>query len=48
MVASDPFLQQFVREFTQANNGRAYYTDLEGLGEFVFEDYERNRRKNMR
>ncbi len=48
MVASDPFLQQFVREFTEANNGKAFYTSLEGLGEYIFEDYERNRRKRVR
>lgn len=48
MIASDPYLQQFVREFTQANNGKAYYSSLQGLGHLIFEDYKRNRRKNMR
>lgn len=48
MIASDPYLQQFVREFTKINNGRAFYSSLKGLGEFVFEDYERNRRKTVR
>lgn len=48
MVASDPFLQQFVKDFTEANNGKAFYTSLDGLGEYVFEDYERNRRKRTR
>lgn len=48
MVAKDPYLQQFVREFTKANNGRAFYSSLQGLGEYVFEDYVRNRRKNVR
>lgn len=48
MVASDPYLQKFVRDFTQANNGKAYYTSLQGLGEYIFEDYERNRRKRMK
>lgn len=45
MIASDPYLQQFVREFTQVNNGKAYYSGLNGLGDFVFEDFERGRRK---
>jgi Ca-activated chloride channel homolog len=45
MIASDPYLKQFVREFTQANNGNAYYSNLQGLGDLVFEDYRRNRRK---
>mgnify|MGYP006283586897 CR=1 FL=1 len=48
MVASDPYLQQFVREFTETNGGKAFYTSLQGLGEYIFEDYERNRRKRMR
>ncbi len=48
MIARDPYLQQFVREFTKINNGRAYYSSLTGLGDFLFEDYERNRRKRVR
>lgn len=47
MIASDPYLQQFVREFTQVNNGNAYYSSLKGLGDLIFEDYKRNRRKNL-
>lgn len=48
MIASDPYLQQFVREFTEVNNGKAFYSSLDGLGDFVFEDYERNKRKRTR
>ena len=48
MIASDPYLKQFVQEFTQVNNGRAYYSSLQGLGNFIFEDYQRNRRKNLK
>jgi len=47
MIASDPYLKAFVREFTKANNGNAYYSSLKGLGELVFEDYRRNRRKTF-
>jgi Ca-activated chloride channel homolog len=47
MIASDPYLKQFVREFTQANNGNAYYSSLQGLGNLIFEDYKNNRRKNL-
>jgi Ca-activated chloride channel homolog len=47
MVASDPYLQDFVREFTQINQGKAYYTGLKGLGDLVFEDYEKNRKKSL-
>lgn len=48
MIAQDPYLQQFVEEFTQTNQGKAFYTSLKGLGEYIFEDYERNRRRNVR
>ncbi len=48
MVATDPYLQEFVHEFTEANNGKAFYTSLKGLGEFVFEDFERNKKRTFR
>ncbi len=48
MIAQDPYLQAFVRDFTRINNGRAFYSSLNGLGEFMFEDYIRNRRKTVR
>ncbi len=48
MIAKDPYLQQFVREFTKTNNGRAFYSSLNGLGEYIFEDYIRNRRRRVR
>ena len=47
MIASDPYLKAFVRDFTKANNGNAYYSSLQGLGNLVFEDFKRNRRKNF-
>ncbi len=48
MIARDPYLQQFVREFTRTNNGRAFYSSLSGLGDYIFEDYIRNRRKRLK
>jgi len=48
MIAKDPYLQQFVREFTKTNNGRAFYSSLTGLGEYVFEDFVKNRKKTVR
>lgn len=45
MIASDPYLRDFVKEFTKVNNGNAYYSNLQGLGNLVFEDYRRNRKK---
>ena len=47
MIARDPYLQHFVQEFTQQNQGKAFYTGLNGLGEMIFEDYEKNRKKRM-
>lgn len=47
MIATDPYLKSFVREFTKANNGNAYYSSLQGLGNLVFEDFSRNRRKSF-
>src|SRR5690348_14503471 len=48
MIARDPYLQAFVRQFTEVNGGKAFYSSLDGLGSFVFEDYERNKRKTVR
>lgn len=48
MIARDPYLQQFVRQFTEVNGGRAFYSSLKGLGEYIFEDYIKNRRKTVR
>jgi len=47
MVAHDPYLIGFVEELTKANHGRAYYSSLSNLGEFVLVDYIRNRRKKF-
>lgn len=48
MIARDPYLQEFVREFTKVNNGRAFYSSIQNLGEFIFEDYIRNRRRRVK
>ncbi len=48
MIAQDPYLMQFIREFTEANKGKAFFTGLKGLGEMIFEDYESNRRKKLK
>lgn len=47
MIARDPYLQNFVEEFTQTNNGKAFYTSLNGLGDFIFKDFENNKRKHF-
>ena len=48
MIANDPYLQKFVNRFTEANQGKAFYTGLKGLGEIIFEDYEANRKKRVK
>ena len=48
MIAQDPYLQQYVKEFTAINKGKAFYTSLDGLGDFIFEDYERNKKRRVR
>jgi uncharacterized protein with von Willebrand factor type A (vWA) domain len=47
MIATDPYLKAFVKEFTKVNNGNAYYSSLQGLGHLVFEDFRRNRKKTF-
>src|SRR5512135_542001 len=47
MVARDAYLIDFVEELTRTNHGRAYYSSLNTLSEFVFVDYIRNRRKKF-
>lgn len=48
MIARDPYLQDFVRELSEANKGRAYFASLENLGEYIFEDYIRNRKRRLK
>jgi uncharacterized protein with von Willebrand factor type A (vWA) domain len=48
MIAQDRYLMQFVKAFTKANQGKAFYTGLKGLGEMIFEDYETNRKKRIK
>jgi uncharacterized protein with von Willebrand factor type A (vWA) domain len=47
MIAQDPYLQSFVEEFTEANKGKAFYSSLQGLGEFIFADYAKNKRRRI-
>ena len=48
MIAQDPYLQKFIQEFTAANQGKAFYTGIQGLGQMIFEDYQTNRIKRIR
>ena len=46
MIARDPYLQRFIEKFTEANQGRAFYTGLKGLADMVFRDHASNRRSS--
>src|SRR5476651_1737858 len=47
MIASDPYLQRFVTEFTETNNGKAFFANLDKLGAFIFKDFESGKRKTV-
>ena len=44
MIARDNYLQRFIERFTEANQGRAFYTGLQGLADMVFRDHTTNRK----
>lgn len=45
MVARDPYLASFVDQFTKANNGKAFYSTLDTLGEFIIMDYKKSKKR---
>jgi uncharacterized protein with von Willebrand factor type A (vWA) domain len=47
MIARDSYLQHFVKEFSKANGGKAFYTGLDNLGEMIFEDYNSNKKRKI-
>lgn len=47
MIASDPYLQKFVTEFTETNSGKAFFASLDKLGAFIFKDFESGKRKTV-
>jgi len=47
MIATDPYLQRFVQEFTETNNGKAFFASLDKLGAFIFRDFESGKRKTL-
>ena len=47
MIASDPYLQSFVQEFTETNQGKAFFASLDKLGAFIFKDFESGKRKTV-
>jgi Ca-activated chloride channel homolog len=47
MIATDPYLQRFVQEFTETNHGKAFFASLDKLGAFIFKDFESGKRKTV-
>lgn len=48
MVTDDAYLQQFVARLTELNKGRAYFSSVNNLGDYVLWDFVANRRKKGR
>lgn len=47
MIANDPYLQKFVNEFTETNQGKAFFATLDKLGAFIFRDFENGKNKRV-
>jgi Ca-activated chloride channel family protein len=47
MIATDPYLQNFVKEFSEMNKGKAFFAGLDNLGAFVFSDFEKGKNKKL-
>ena len=47
MIAEDPYLQKFVSEFTETNQGKAFFATLDKLGAFIFRDFESGKNKRV-
>lgn len=45
MVTDDPYLRRFVERLTELNKGRAYFSSVDNLGEFVIWDFVTHRKK---
>jgi uncharacterized protein with von Willebrand factor type A (vWA) domain len=45
MVTDDPYLRRFVEKLTELNKGRAYFSSVDNLGQFVIWDFVMQRRK---
>ncbi len=48
MMTEDPYLVSFVEDLTETNQGRAYYTGLGKLGQYLLVDYINNRKRSVR
>ena len=48
LLAASQMLVQFVEKFTEVNKGKAFFSGLDGLGDFVFNNYKTNRKNRKR
>ncbi len=46
MITDDPYLQQFVKKLTELNHGRAYFASADNLGDYIFWDFLKHRRRS--
>jgi len=44
MITDDPYLQQFVAKLTELNRGRAYFSNTQNLGDYIFWDFVSRRK----
>ena len=47
MLASDPYLVQFVQKVSEIARGKAYFTNTMTLGQYIMMDFMRNKRRRM-
>ncbi len=48
MIASDPYLKEFVEDLTRVNHGRAYFSSPDDVGNYVLVDFLKNRTRRVR
>lgn len=48
MIADDPSLKQFINKFTKVCRGKAFYSNLDNLGQLVIENFLENKKKFLR
>lgn len=47
MLASDPYLVQFVQKVSEIARGKAYFTNTMTLGQYIMMDFMKNKRRRM-
>jgi len=48
MIASDPYLREFVEDLTRINRGRAYFSEPDAIGSHLLVDFIRHRSRRVR